>query len=107
MLSHTDLDAGRMQSIHVVGTGKFGAEPARIKAVFVRFSQQPHGYPAFHGSDQSVTDADVRQPVHGQVDLLSLLIDLRNRAPAVILRKVLVRQKVDCRIDRMSWILAS
>ena len=107
VLSHLDLHSRRMQSIQVVRSRQFCSQPARIETVFVRLSKQSHRHTARHCSEQRVTDADVCEAIHSQIDLLILLIDLRNCPCAVILCGILIGQKVYRWIDRMIRILTS
>jgi len=106
MLAHANLNPRRIQSIYVVRVGKFRSKSAGIKAVFLRFSKQTHGYPTSQGSKQRVADTDIRQSVHREINLLRLPVELRNGTCAVVFRRVHVRHKVDCWIDRKSGILA-
>src|SRR6185503_7234405 len=106
MLSHLDLNARRIQAVNVIWPRQLGSQPARIEAIFVRFSKQTHRYTARHSPEQRITNTDVRDAIHRQVDLLILLIDLRNRARAVILRDVLIGQQVYRWIDWESRVPA-
>src|SRR5215216_944803 len=99
MLSHLDLNSRCIQPVNVIRTRKLGSQPARIEAVFMRFSKQTHRYTARYSAEQSITNSDVREAIHRQVNLLILLIDLRNRARAVILCDVLIGQQVYRWID--------
>jgi hypothetical protein len=91
MLAHTNLDSSRMQTIDVVRSGKFCSKPTRIKTVFERLTKETHRYPTSPRSDEGITDTDVSEPVHRQINLLRLLINLRNGACAVIFGWVHVR----------------
>ena len=106
MLAHLDLHARGVQTIDVVWSSQFGSGPARVETIFKRFSKQSHRHTARDCSNQSIVDARVCHSIHDQIDLLVLLIDQRDSACAVILRRLWIRQEVQRRIDRIGRITA-
>src|SRR5829696_5798299 len=107
MLSHLDLNSRCMKAVNIIRARQLGSEPAGIKAVFVRLSKQTHGYTARNCPEQCITNSDIREAIHRQVDLLILLVNLRNRARAVILCRVLIGQQVYRWINWKSRVPAS
>src|SRR5689334_19527893 len=106
MLAHAYLHTRCIQPIDVVRTSELGAQPARAKAILVRLRQQPHYDATRQSSQQRITNTHVRDAIHSQIDLLVLLIDLRDRTGAVILCKVVIRQKVYRWVDWISLVPA-
>src|SRR6185369_3113566 len=68
------------------------------------FSQEAYGYAPSSCSEERIADAVVRQALHREVYLLSLLIEERDCPRAVILCEVLVRYEVHRGIDRKGGV---
>src|SRR5690348_5779612 len=107
MLAHLDLHARRKEAIDIVWPGEFRARPARVESILARFREQTHLNAASERPQQCIADARIGKPIHREIDLLVLEIDLRDRAGAVVLGKVLVGQEVERWIDRERRIAAA
>src|SRR5829696_3100132 len=106
MLSHLDLHTSRVQAIDVIRSSQCGSEPAPVETIFVWLGEQANRYATRPRSQQRVADPYIRESIHRQIDLLVFLIDLRDGACAVILRRILIGHEIYRWIDRVRWIFA-
>ncbi len=106
MLAHLDLHPCGIHAIDVVWSSQFRACSARVEAILERFGKQSHRDAAGHGPNECIADVRVSDAIHRELDLLLLLIDLRNRPRGVVLGGICVGQEVQRRIDRIRRIAA-